>query len=316
MEFVDNILKELCEYRPPLTKRADFDKFWRGTIEESRAVPLESQIIEYDYPSPFAKVYDITYNGFDRTRIHGWYMYPKFVDRRNMPCIVSYHGYGGNRGRPAAFMQWLMAGFAVISIDCRDQNGDTGSRAVYSSGSTQSAVCKGILDKNEYYFRSVYMDCMRAIDFAYTRDEIDKGRIIVEGSSQGGALAMAVAALDRRVYASLADVPSNSNIEKRIEGFHGSFSSVSDYLKVHPDKIETVYETLSYFDTMNMADKIECYVLASVGLQDNVCPAKLYFATYNRIPGEKHIEVYPFNGHEGGGAIHNERKLRYAMDLI
>lgn len=316
MEFIDNITEELYKYRPSLTNRDDFDEFWERTISESKAVPLESESILYDYPSPFVEVYDITYNGFDGTLIHGWYMCPKFIDRSNLPCIVHYHGYGGNRGRPADFMQWVMMGFAVISIDCRDQNGDTGNRAIYSSGSTQSAVCKGILDKDEYYFRAVYMDCMRAIDFAYTREEIDKDRIIVEGGSQGGALAMAVAALDHRVYASLADVPSNSNIEKRIEGSYGSFSSVTGYLKVHPDKIEKVYETLSYFDTMNMADKIDCPVLASVGLQDNICPAKLYFATYNRIRGEKRVEIYPFNGHEGGGAIHNEIKLRYVMEII
>ncbi len=317
MSFAESILDELYEYKPPLTRREDFDEFWEGTIAKSQEVPLEPELKPYDYPSPFVEVYDITYNGFDYTKIHGWYIIPKFVEKKSLPCIVHYHGYGGNRGRPADFMPWIMLGMAVISIDCRDQNGDTGTRAIYSSGSTQSVVCKGILDKNEYYFRSVYMDCIRAIDFAYTREEIDKERIIVEGGSQGGALAMAVAALDNdRVFASLADVPSNSNIEKRIEGSHGSFSSVTQYLKTHPDKIEKVYETLSYFDTMNMADRIKCPVLASVGLQDNVCPAKLYFATYNRIQSQKDIKIYPFNGHEGGGAIQNEVKLRYVQELM
>jgi cephalosporin-C deacetylase len=37
----------------------------------------------------------------------------------------------------------------------------------------------------------------------------------------------------------------------------------------------------------------------------------MYFATYNRIAGAKDIVIYPFNGHEGGGAVQTEKKLVY-----
>jgi cephalosporin-C deacetylase len=69
--------------------------------------------------------------------------------------------------------------------------------------------------------------------------------------------------------------------------------------------------TLSYFDIMNMADKITCPTFASVALRDTVCPAKLYFAAYNRMTCEKEIKIYPFNGHEGGGAFHEQLKMRW-----
>jgi cephalosporin-C deacetylase len=82
-------------------------------------------------------------------------------------------------------------------------------------------------------------------------------------------------------------------------------------LKIYPEQVERVFETLSYFDTMNMADRIKCSVLASVAMRDQVCPAKMYFATYNRIQAEKEIRIYPFNGHEGGGRVHNDVKLKY-----
>ncbi len=315
MSYIEDASKELFDYYPPLTKRGDFDKFWQYTISEARKTPLCPEKKLYNYPGSYVDVFDISFNGFDETRIHGWYIVPKFGRDDKMPCIIHYHGFCGNRGRPADFMQWAMLGVAVLSVDCRGQNGDTGDAAKYSHGNTQSVICKGVLNKEEYYFRAVYMDCLKAIDFACIQDEVDVNRIIVEGGSQGGALATAMAALDDRVYMALCDVPSNSNIEERIKGSHGSFSSVTDYLKVHSDKVDRVFETLSYFDTMNMADRIKCRVLASVGLKDNVCPAKCYFATYNRIKGEKDVKIYPFNGHEGGGAIHNEIKLRLVDDI-
>jgi cephalosporin-C deacetylase len=65
-----------------------------------------------------------------------------------------------------------------------------------------------------------------------------------------------------------------------------------------------------------MADKIRCKVLACVGLKDNVCPAECYFATYNRITSPKAVRIYPFNGHEGGGAFHHEIKLQFLRENL
>jgi cephalosporin-C deacetylase len=213
-------------------------------------------------------------------------------------------------------MQWLMLGVAVVSVDVRGQCGATGDRQAYSSGSVQSVITHGLLNKYEYYFRYAYMDCVRALDFACAQKEVDAARLIVEGGSQGGALTMAVAALDSRPYLALADVPSNSNLEERVKNENGSFSAVTEYLRAFPHHTERAFETLSYFDTMNLADRIRCRMLACVGLKDNVCPAKLYFATYNRITSPKEIRLYPFNGHEGGGATHNEVKLRFVGQYI
>ncbi|MDP4153012.1 MAG: acetylxylan esterase [Bacillota bacterium] len=316
MSYLEQVSKELFEYKPALTKREDFDEFWEATIKKAKSVPLNSKMELYDYPSKYIKVYSISYNGFDDTRIHGWYIVPQFTDMKKLPCLINFHGFTGNRGMPADFMMWVMQGIAVISVDCREQSGETGNSAVYTSGSMQNVISKGLLDKNEYYFRAVYMDCLKAIDFAETCDKVDKDRIIIHGGSQGGALGMAVCALDSRPWLAMVDVPSNSNIEKRVEGSYGSFSSVNDYLKKYPDRTDRVFETLSYFDTMNMADRIKCKVLASVALNDNTCPAKLYFASYNRITSRKEIKIYPFNGHEGAKAVHNEVKLRFLADNL
>lgn len=307
---------ELFKYNPPLTKRNDFDKFWEETIEKTKGVSLNPERILYPYPSPYVSVYSISYNGFDDTRINGWLIIPNFVKKDKLKCIIHYHGFTGNAGVPSDYMYWSMMGIAVIAIDCRGQSGNTGNSMKYTSGTTQSVVCMGVLDKYEYYFRAVYMDCIKAIDFACSQEEIDESGIIIEGESQGGALGMAVCALDSRPYLAMVDVPSNSNIEERIKGVNGSFSAVTEYLQIHPENINKVFETLSYFDTMNMADRIKCKMLASAALKDDVCPAIMYFATYNRINAPKEIKLYPFNGHEGGGMLHREYKLEFLRENL
>ena len=314
--YTQTISQDLFSYCPPLTRQPDFDAFWEKTLAAAKAVPLEAALTPYDYPSPYARVYTLTYLGADGTKVYGWYLLPAFAEQTELPCLIHYHGLGGNRGTPAEFMQWLMLGMAVISIDCRDQSGLTRDNARYRTGLCGNVTLRGIEDKEEYYYKNVYLDCIRALDFACTRPELDHTRLILEGGSQGGALTTAVSALDARPYLALPDVPSNSNITARVEGRNGSFGAVWDYLQKYPDAADTVFETLSYFDTMNMADRIRCKVFASVGLKDTTCPALHYFATYNRIESAKEIAVYPFNGHEGGHSIHNEKKLRFVAKHI
>ena len=309
-------IEALYQYLPPLTKREDFEVFWNQTLDETNALPLDLSLTPYPYPGKTVAVYQITYRGFGGTNIHGWYLEPIFSGEKKHPCLIHYHGFSGSRGHPADYMAWCMLGLSVIAVDCRGQGGVTRDDAVYHSGVNSSVVTNGILDKEEYYYRRVYMDCLRAIDCAESIPSVDSSRIILEGGSQGGALVMAVSALDNRPILALADVPSSSDLPSRVLGHHGSFGAVTDYIRTHPQHMDQVMETLSYFDTMNMAEKICCPVYASVGLSDPVCPAKMYFATYNRIQSEKHIELYPFAQHEGGGALHMEKKLRYVSDFL
>jgi cephalosporin-C deacetylase len=57
-------------------------------------------------------------------------------------------------------------------------------------------------------------------------------------------------------------------------------------------------ETLSYFDNMNLADRIRGKVLISVGLCDLICPPSTIFAVINRMKCRKEVLVYPCSGHE------------------
>jgi cephalosporin-C deacetylase len=48
-----------------------------------------------------------------------------------------------------------------------------------------------------------------------------------------------------------------------------------------------------------------------------VCPPSTAFAAYNRYGGpDRTIHVYPFNGHEGGEAIHTARQLRWLESIL
>jgi cephalosporin-C deacetylase len=216
---------------------------------------------------------------------------------------------GGAVSRPAM-------GFAVLAIDVRLQGNDTGSKSGAPTGHVDSGMTLGLLDREAYYLRHTYTDACRAVRLAREIPEIDPKRVVVEGGSQGGGLSIAVAGLIPDVALCLADVPSYGWIEKRIFDRSGTFGTVAGVIRRHPDWMEKICTTLSYFDTLNLADRIQCPTLVSVGLKDPVCPADTVYAVYNRIRAPKRIDAYPFGEHDGGGSYHEERKYAFVREKM
>lgn len=66
---------------------------------------------------------------------------------------------------------------------------------------------------------------------------------------------------------------------------------------------------------MNFARRATAPAQFAVGPRDAVCPPSTVFAAYNHYGAkgvrrpDTRIEVYPFNGHEGGDAVHSRRQL-------
>jgi cephalosporin-C deacetylase len=80
---------------------------------------------------------------------------------------------------------------------------------------------------------------------------------------------------------------------------------------IHREKIDTVFNTLSYFDGVNLATRANCQGLFSVGLMDKICPPSTVYAAYNYFSGPKEIRVWRYNQHEGGATYQTMEKLRF-----
>ena len=58
--------------------------------------------------------------------------------------------------------------------------------------------------KDGYYYRGAFLDCVQAVRFMATRESSDMTQLFAEGSSQGGALSYAVAALSDYPFTAIA----------------------------------------------------------------------------------------------------------------
>jgi cephalosporin-C deacetylase len=320
--IVDKPLSELEQYRPALTRADDFDTFWASTVAESNDQPLNAVAEVYPFPNERVTVYRVRYDGFgEHTRIAGWYIVPKEPYRLSVdgkiPAIIHYHGYSGSKGLPVRHIAWALQGYCVFAVDTRGQSGETPDNHIYESGNVLGCMTKGIADPATYFYRYAYMDCVRAVDFIRTRPEV--GPIIVSGASQGGALTLAVTALaqDKGIVAAMPDVPYLCHFRRAVEMFSvGPYEELVSFWQKNPYAVEQGYHTLSYFDGMNMAPRINRPTLLSIALLDPLCPPSTGFAVYNHLTCVKTLKIYPYNQHEGGGDYQETEKWSFAQSIL
>jgi cephalosporin-C deacetylase len=321
MPLFDLPLDQLQSYTPERTEPADFDHFWQQTLAAARQHPLNAVFEPFDSGLRLIDAYDVTFNGYGGQAIKGWYLRPAGVTTP-LPCVVEYIGYGGGRAHPTNWLFWAAAGYAQLVMDTRGQGttwseGDTPDLPDGANPFFPGFMTQGILSPHTYYYRRVYTDAVRAVEAARSRADVDGSKIILTGGSQGGGITIAAAALVGDVAVAMPDVPFLCHFRRATTLVETMpYNEIARYLTTHRRHEAQVFETLAYFDGMNLAARIRAHCLFSVGLMDTICPPSTVYAAYNQISAHKEIRVYPFNNHEGGGSDHALEKLRFVRRWV
>jgi cephalosporin-C deacetylase len=314
--FVDMPLPELQSYRPDIGEPDDFDQFWSDRLADARGSVAAPVLTPADTPLIHQDVFDVTFPGAGGDPIKGWLSIPRNV-ADNRPVIIEFVGYNGGRGDPLDWLGWPASGFPHFIMDNRGQGGgwrrsDTPDPSDNGAPSSNGFLTRGIADPKSHFYTRMFVDAVRAVD-AVTNLPMMAGRqVVVTGASQGGALALVAAHLHPAVVAALPDVPFLCHIQRGSAVTPARpYAEIAEYCSVNHRDIPTVLRTLSYLDIVNHARRTTVPALFSVGLLDEITPASTVFAAYNHYAGPKEIEVYPYNGHEGGGTTQFHAKLQY-----
>jgi len=297
VEFALGVRPE--EIVSPLDRADDFDDYWTRARRELDAVDPQFKLIRQDkLCSETRDVFLVEMRSLGNVLIRGWYMKP--VKEGVYPAILHVQGYSSTKGPQNLYQGDDMVSFALN---------------IRGHGNSQDDVNPGfpgylqdhVDDKELYIYRGAYMDCVRAVDFLFSRSEVDTSRLAVEGGSQGGALSFATAALDNeRIDLCVPHVPFLSDFRDyfKVAGWPGG--EFKQYFKDHPEISEDeIYKNLSYIDIKNLAPWIKAPVLMSIGLMDETCPPHINFAAYNQLLVPKEYIVYPYAGHGLPGEYHN-----------
>jgi cephalosporin-C deacetylase len=279
--------------QPTIKDPADFDNFWTNAIAEARKINLDPRItLMPERCTSEANVYQISFqNEASGSRIYGMLAMPKKPGK--YPAILRVPGagirpYAGDSKTAALGVITLEIGIHGIPVNLDNQ--------VYENlmnGALSAYWSIRMNNRDAFYYKRVYLGCVRAVDFIFSLPEFNGTDIAVTGGSQGGALTIVTAGLDKRIkymaalYPALCD--NTGYLNKRAGGWPHYYRNTDP----KPGEIET----LGYYDVVNFARRVSIPGFYTWGYNDITCPPTSMFSAFNVITSPKELQIFQETGH-------------------
>ena len=280
---------------------SDFNEFWNKTKAEAAQFPLtytKEYVKKYSTDKMDCYLIRLQLNKQNQC-IYGYLFYPNAEGK--YPVVLCPPGAGIKTIKgPMRHKYYAEEGCIRFEIEIHGLNPeldeDTFGEISRAFSSRENGYLVNGLDSREnYYMKRVYLACVRSIDLLTSLPEWDGKNVIVQGGSQGGALALITAGLDKRVTACVANHPALSDMAGykagRAGGYPHLFKNTVDMDT--PAKMKT----LAYYDVVNFAKQITVPVYMTWGFNDNTCPPTTSYIVYNVLNCPKEALITPVNEH-------------------
>ncbi|MFD2144621.1 acetylxylan esterase [Mucilaginibacter antarcticus] len=294
-------------------KPADFDAFWDNVkIELAKVKPKFKVTAMPKLDRDNRHVYLFEMQSLGDMTIRGWMTVPINKNpNRKYSVLLGLPGYQVNLDP----LMGVDNDLAILTLNVRGQGNSRGP----VNTRRDEFIFHHIENKNKYVMRGVIADCLRAVDFIFSRPELRHDQILVSGGSMGGYLSIATASLDKRVKLCSAQNPIFCDIRGLPGAVDWPMSSITKYIGTQPGlTLNKVLANLDYYDAKNFAGNITCSTIMGIGLLDPFAPPTAEFGAFNNLKGEKRMMIFKDLGHEISQAYKNleGRWMRDAFALF
>ena len=278
--------------KPVTNEPSDFQSYWQKALDDLKKVPLKYTLEPHkpfctDKADCFVLKLNISSEG---QAMYGWLFVPKNAKPGSCPVVLSPPGAGVKTVKDGLNrIYYTEQGCIRLNIDIHGLDPRMPEQyftevRTMTEGRNRGYLHIGMENRDQYYMRHVYLGLIRCIDFLTQMPEWDGKNVIVQGGSQGGALSLVAAGLDRRVTQCVANHPALADMA----GIgYPHFASLS----------KQQIETLAYYDVVNFARHIECPTYLTWGYNDDVCPPTTSYAVWNTLKCPKESLITPINEH-------------------
>lgn len=282
--------------QPVVSNPEDFDSFWTAAKDELAKVPIDARrTLIPALSTATVDVYHVSLLNVGRSRVFGMLALPKAAGK--YPAILSVPGAGVHKIGPLVELAEKGAITLAIGIHGIPLTLDPDVYGALGSGALNGYWAYNLDSRDRYYYRRVYLGCVRANDYLTSLPEWNGRDLAVTGGSQGGALSIVTAGLDPRVKGLAASYPALSDMAGYTEGRAGGwphvFRAAGDGSHRTPAKLATA----AYYDVVNFARRLNAPGMYTWGYNDQTCPPTSMYAAYSVIRAPKQLVLALQTGH-------------------
>lgn len=275
------------QIKPTCSLPADFRTFWDNAIAEARRVPLKPvmtprpELSTADYDA-----YEVCFqNDAANHHMYGLLQVPRGHEGERMPVVIEWPGAGVKPHKgissPLPEKGYIILEMGVNGIPVT-MNDDVYKELRYNALADYQTI--RLDDRDKYYYKRIYVGTVRTVDFLETLPFVDTDRIAVTGGSQGGALSIVHAALDKRVKCLSAAYPALCEMAGYRNGRVGGWPGLRELTAQQAAVTE-------YYDVVNFARMLTQPIKLFIGYNDRVCCPTSTYAAYNVVSAQKELYV-------------------------
>lgn len=272
----------------------DFEQYWAETLERARWTPLNAVTrLLPERCTELDNVYEVSFNARSwGERMYGILTIPKAEG--TYPALLRVPGAGV---RPYTGDTYTAPGKAIVLEIGIHGVPVTMEQSVYDdlANSALRNYWTFLRDnRDEFYYNRVIVGALRAVDLICSLPQYNGKALGVTGSSQGGFLSIATAALDSRVTFLAPVHPALCDLE----GWYSDRAcGWPHYYRYYGAGTDAQRSAARYYDTANFARLLKVPGWYSWGYNDDVCPPTSMYAAYNSITAPKELHPYLQTGH-------------------
>jgi cephalosporin-C deacetylase-like acetyl esterase len=283
--------------QPVINYPSDFTDFWNNAKQELAKIPIDARMtLMPSRCTEKVNVYQVNMQNYPgMNRLYGILCVPKKEGK--YPALLNVPGagvypYAGNIAMAEKGLITLEIGIHGIPLDL--------DVVIYDNlgwGALRGYMNFDLDDRDRFYYKHVYLGCVRAVDFIFTLPQFDGSNIAVSGGSQGGALSIITAGLDPRIKYLAAYFPALCDLTGDLHGRAGGWPHYFEGRNLQFNNKKDKISTCAYFDVVNFAKQLKVPGLYTWGYNDDTCPPTSMYAAYNSITYEKALYLALDTGH-------------------
>jgi cephalosporin-C deacetylase len=284
--------------QPVTADPAGFDAFWQEGKDVLAKLPIDAErTLLPEQSTATVNCYQLSLQNVGpgaagTSRLFGVFCEPKAPGK--YPALLRVPGAGVHQ--VTGMVNEAEKGALTLSIGIHGipVTLDAKVYSLLASGALNGYWVFNLDSRERYYYRRVYLGCVRANDYLTSLPNWDGTTLAVTGGSQGGALSIVTAGLDPRVKALAAYYPALSDMAGYAHGRAGGWPHM---FKDPVNRTKEKLETAAFYDVVNFARRVKQPGLYSWGYNDETCPPTSMSAVYNTIQAPKSLLLALETGH-------------------